>query len=344
MVAAQAAIPAAAQQPPARANRVQLRFDTTEAAVALGLVEAKLQKYELTTDDWRALFNSDGYKRLKLREADLQRAFTDTSFMEFILSDTLGRRAVALRAALEKWERADVRGAAARALAYLPADARIAATVYIVIKPKTNTFVYDVDRDPAIFVYLDPTATPAQLENTVAHELHHIGFSSIGSRTYAMIAPLADSARGAAEWVAAFGEGFAMLAAAGGPDIHPHAKSASADRARWNSDMTHFNRDLKVVETFFLDILNRRFTTPDALSRAAMEFYGVQGPWYTVGWKMASTIERRFGRAELIECMADPHRLLDRYNAAATEYNRKNPAGTLALWAPGLVAAFKRPG
>jgi len=271
----------------------------------------------------------------------MMRAFTDTSFKEFLLSDTLGKRATPLRTALDAWEHADVTGAAARALAYLPQDAHIAATVYIVIKPRTNTFVYDLDRDPSIFVYLDPKSTPAQLENTVAHELHHIGFSTLGARTFAMLAPLPDSARGAAEWVSAFGEGFAMLAAAGGPDVHPHAKSSPADRARWNGDMTHFNRDLKVVEKFFMDVLNRRFATPDALTKAAMEFYGVQGPWYTVGWKMAVTIEKKYGRDELIECMMDPYRLLSKYNAAAAELNKKNPASKLAVWSPTLVNAFK---
>jgi hypothetical protein len=65
----------------------------------------------------------------------------------------------------------------------------------------------------------------------------------------------------------------------------------------------------------------------------AAEFYGVQGPWYTVGWKMAVTVERRFGRAALIECLRDPRRLLARYNAAAGD--------SLARWSPALLAAFQ---
>ena len=63
-----ATIPVAAQQPPTRANRVQLRFDTTEAAVALGLVEAQRMKYELiacTADPHQLLekYNAASFKR-----------------------------------------------------------------------------------------------------------------------------------------------------------------------------------------------------------------------------------------------------------------------------------------
>ena len=50
--------------------------------------------------------------------------------------------------------------------------------------------------------------------------------------------------------IGAFGEGFAMLAAAGGPDVHPHAVSSPEERARWDKDMLNFNDDLKKVECF----------------------------------------------------------------------------------------------
>jgi hypothetical protein len=49
-------------------------------------------------------------------------------------------------------------------------------------------------------------------------------------------------------WIGGFGEGFAMLAAAGGPDVHPHAVSASDERARWDKDVANFNDDLKNVQ------------------------------------------------------------------------------------------------
>ncbi len=335
-----AALPCLAQ--PARApakGRLQVRFDTTEASIALTFIEQRKDSATWTADDWKELFNTDGYKRLKQREEGMQRPFTDSSFRAFLLSDTLAERVKPLRAALTQWGGANISASAAKALAYLPANARIAATVYVVIKPKTNSFVWDLDKDPAIFLYLDPKMTGAQFENTVAHELHHIGFPGADSA----IATLPTRARVAAEWTRAFSEGFAMLAAAGGPDIHPHAKSSAADRARWDADMKNFNRDLKLTETFFLGVISGKLETPDQIYAAANEFYGVQGPWYTVGWKMGATIEKKFGRSEVVACMTDPYRLLTKYNAAATEWNKLHPTAKLALWSADLVTALKRP-
>jgi putative zinc-dependent peptidase DUF5700 len=323
----------------AAAGRTRLRFDTTEAVAVLALAAAHRAGDAPSQADWLRLHSARGYRRLQEREAAMQRAFTDSGFAAFVLSDTLGQRLPQLRRTLSAWERADLEAAAARAFRYLPADARIAATVYIVIKPRTNSFVWDTQTDPAIFLYLDPAVTRPKFENTVAHELHHIGLSSVNAHSDSILAALPDSVRAAAEWIGAFGEGFAMLAAAGGPHVHPHAVSPAADRARWDRDMTHFNRDLGVLQQFFWDVITRRLATPDTVSAVASTFYGEQGPWYTVGWKMAVLIEERFGRAELIRCMTDPARLFQRYNTAAAVRNRSR-AATLAQWSPELVAAL----
>jgi hypothetical protein len=332
-------VPCSAQSP--LTDRLRLRLDTTEAVAVLAVVETERAGRGSSEAHWRRLFSTDGYVRLKAREGGLQRVFSDSSFAVFVQSDTLRKRAPALRRALSAWERADLRAAAARAFAYLPVDARIRATVYIVIKPRTNSFVFEVQTNPAIFLYLDPAMTAPQFANTVAHELHHIGFASVSSRTDSVLAALPDSVRTAAEWMGAFGEGFAMLAAAGGPGVHPHAVSAAADRARWDADMAHFNQDLRVLEGFFWDIITRRLATPDTVRAVASTFYGIQGPWYTVGWRMAVLIEARFGRPELIRCMTDPQRLLERYNAAAVDYNTTH-ADTVAQWSAHLVAALAR--
>lgn len=45
-----------------------------------------------------------------------------------------------------------------------------------------------------------------------------------------------------------FSEGLAMVAAAGGPDVHPHAKSTPEIRAGWDRDVANFEQDLRKVE------------------------------------------------------------------------------------------------
>ncbi len=136
-------------------------------------------------------------------------------------------------------------------------------------------------------------------------------------------------------WIGGFGEGFAMLAAAGGPDIHPHAVSSAEDRARWDKDVVNFNDDLKKVEKFFLDILDGKLTE-DQIRSTGFSFFGTQGPWYTVGWKMSVVIEKTFGQGRLIECMCDQRELLSTYNKAAARYNRKTDK-PLALWSESVI-------
>src|SRR5262249_30856916 len=151
-----------------------------------------------------------------------------------------------------------------------------------------NSFVFDVRGDPAIFLYLDPTVSHEKFENTVAHELHHIGYSSSCPSPAAAreIATLPPNPQGVVKLIGAFGEGFAMLAAAGGPTVHPHAVSNAEERARWDRDVANFNNDLKTVEEFFLAILENRLSKEE-IQKTASSFLGVQGPWYTVGWQMS---------------------------------------------------------
>jgi hypothetical protein len=334
---AAAAPPLRAQQ--ATTDRLQLTLDASEAEGVLAIVAEHRAGQAVADSDWQRLFATEPYQRLRRREASLHRDFTDADFEAFVLSDSLGVRASALQQTLDAWKRIDLTAAAARAFAYLPAFARIRAKVYPVIKPQTNSFVVETRTDPAIFLYLDPSRTAAQFENTVAHELHHIGYATVSARGDSAIASLPPDAKAAAEWVGAFGEGFAMLAAAGGPDVHPHAESPVADRERWDRDMAHFDRDLLAVQQFLLDIIGGNLKTSEERSRVAYSFFGVQGPWYTVGWKMAVTIERRFGRAKLIDCMLDPRTALAWYNRAAAAEQRRG-GEQLATWSPELLRAL----
>jgi hypothetical protein len=228
------------------------------------------------------------------------------------------------------------------AQAYLPKAARIRAKIYPVIKPRENSFVFDVKGDPAIFLYLDPTVSREKFENTLAHELHHIGYSSScpSPTTAREIAALPPNPQGVVKLIGAFGEGFAMLAAAGGPAIHPHAVSNAEERARWDRDVANFSTDLKTVEAFFVAILENRLSQEE-IQKTASSFFGVQGPWYTVGWQMAVVIEQAYGRAKLIECICDQRKLLATYNQAATKLHRQSRP-PMVVWSDSLLNEIKR--
>jgi hypothetical protein len=318
-------------------SHLNVRLITDEAEAVLAILAKRKANQPITESDWQRIFQSEGYVRLKARETSMKRSFEEADFRSFALSDQLLERAQALEETLARWKRADVTGAARKALAYLPREARISAKIYPVIKPRDNSFVFDVKNDPAIFLYLDPMVSGEKFENTLAHELHHIGYagSCPSKRTSDEIARLPPNAQTVLTWIGAFSEGFAMLAAAGGPDIHPHAVSKAEDRARWDKDVANFDADLKKVEAFFLSILDKRLSEEE-VQKTAYSFYGIQGPWYTVGWKMLVLIEKTYGRAKLIECMCDQRKLLQTYNKAAIKHNRRAQR-PLPLWSERLI-------
>lgn len=323
------------------AAQVNVRLVTDEAEAVLNVLAKRKANQAIAEADWQRIFQSEGYVRLKKRETSMQRSFEDTDFKTFVMSDELAQRAPSLEETLARWKSADVSGAARLALAYLPKDAQIRAKIYPVIKPRENSFVFEVKEDPAIFLYLDPAVSQKKFENTLAHELHHIGYGSScpAASTSEEIKKLPANTQTALTWVGGFGEGFAMLAAAGGPDVHPHAVSGAEERARWDKDVANFDEDLKKVEQFFLDILENKLTE-DQIQKTAYSFFGVQGPWYTVGWKMSVVIEKTFGRAKLIECFCDQRKLLATYNEAATKYNSSSPK-PLPLWSKSIVDALR---
>jgi hypothetical protein len=332
IVVAWCTLPSEATQP-ASGAAVDVRMETDEADAALAILEAHRAGEPVVEEAWERLFETEGYRRLQQRERSMGREFEDSAFREFLLSEPVVASAPELAAAAADWRQADLIGAAGRALAYLPAGTQLRATLYPAIKPQPNSFVFEVESDPAIFIHLDPAVPRAKLENTLAHELHHIGYAAACE---APDSALPDRVGTAVRWAGAFGEGLAMLAAAGSPEVHPHAASPAEERARWDRDVANGEADLRRVEAFLLDVVEGRLSEPDAVRAAAMELVGVQGPWYTVGWKMAVTIEESFGRQRLIEVICDPRRLMATYNAAAQERNRAG--GELPLWSESLLA------
>ena len=303
------------------ASRIQLHTDFSEADAALAILDKRNAAEPITDSDWRAVFLTEPYQRLKKRETAMHREFTDDNFKKFLLGDDVLKQRAGLARTVRDWRQADLRAAATRVLQYLPAESVIRAKVFPLIKALHNSFVFDMDTDPAIFLYIDPSESAASFENTVAHEMHHIGLSSVGKQYEDRIASLPAAAHHVAEWMGAFGEGEAMLAAAGGPDVDPVASASQELKDNWARGEREFNADLGKVSDFFLQVLDGRLQG-DAIGQKGSEFFGLQGPWYTVGHRMAVIVEKRFGRAALIDCMRDPRLLLARYDAAAQEMNQ----------------------
>jgi hypothetical protein len=324
-------------------SRVKVTVVTDEADAVLAILAKRKANQAIAEADWQRLFATEGYVRLKKRETAMRRSFEDAEFKAFVLTDALAARAEALAETLASWKSADVVRAANVALAYLPKQARLQAKIYPVIKPRENSFVFELDSDPAIFLYLDPTMKKDKFENYLAHELHHVGYGTAcpTPHTSEAIAQLPPNARTVIKYIGAFGEGFAMLAAAGGPDVHPHATSDAANRARWDRDVANFDQDFRKVEKFFLDVLAGDLTEAQ-IGETVSTFFGEQGAWYTVGWKMCVLIEKTFGRRTLIEVMCDQRKLLPTYNRAAARFNRRTRA-SLPLWSSSLIAALAKP-
>lgn len=308
------------------------KLDTEQADFVLALLENGHAGTASEREAWKRLLGSKGYVRLKEREAAIGHPFTDEDFRAFIADPSLARRAAQLQRTLADWRSADLSSAAARARAYLPTGTSLQATIYPVIKPRDNSFVFDLDKDPAIFLYVDPDQSTAAFANVVAHELHHIGLNAacrdqpdrgVNPQVAAML-----------PWFGAFGEGIAMLAAAGSPDAHPHASSPPEDRARWDADIANYDANFDDLVDFFTEVLEGRLTGP-ALRERAAGYYGVQGPWYTVGWRMATLIERKKGRAALIGSLCDPRSFLTLYNEAALDEDFELP-----LWPQSIIDAL----
>lgn len=325
-----------------RQETIHVRLVTDEPEVALQILQERQDGKPISDSDWGRLFATDGYKRLKEREDGIAkffntpRSFTDDDFKKFMLSDDLLKQRSALSDTLATWKKVDVPACAHKSLAYLPAGSQISASVYYLIKPKHNSFVWGTDtKDPAVMLYLDPSQPAEDQAMTIAHEFHHIGYESrCPSGDYnAWYAKQPKPKQIAQTWVRAFGEGAAVLASAGSVDAEPYQYSAKDVKDAWKSGISHNADNMKALQQFFNDILAGKMTEDQAQAKA-MDFFGMVGPWYTTGWIMDTSIERAFGRPKLIACYQDPRLLLPTYNEAAKRL------GNLPQWPDEFVKAM----
>jgi len=322
-----------------QADSIRVHLITDEPEVALEILNERADGKAIPESEWTKLFATDGYKRLKNREIGMAKyfhrpdTFTDEAFKMFMLSDDLLKQRNDLSRTLDAWKKVDVADCAKISLSYLPAGSKIGATVYYLIKPKHNSFVWGSDTsDPAVMLYLDPTAAFQDTSMTIAHEFHHIGYeSTCPSKEYkAWYDKQPKPMQTAQTWLRAFGEGFAVLASAGNMDATPYAYATQEVKDAFKTGVTQNAENMKTLQSFFTDVLDGKLTEDQAQAKAS-DFFGLVGPWYTTGWVMATTIERAFGRQRLLDCYLDPRLLLGTYNEAAKKL------GNLPLWPDDFV-------
>jgi hypothetical protein len=318
-------------------TRTHVRIDAAEADAVLAVLDARAEGRSIAESEWQRVFTTEGYVRLQKRERSMQRPFEDDAFRAFVMSPELLAKRDIFKAALSRINRANLSSAASRALAYLPRGAVITATIYPVIKPRENSFVFEGN---AIFKYIEDEPL-ARFEETVAHELHHIGYATAcppsGMKTLQLPPPKAAMQK----WLSAFGEGFAVLAAAGGPHGDPYLNATPDVRAAWLQGLSAYGANFQQVASFFDDVIAERLTG-DAIDKRAFEFFGLVGPWYTVGWKMALTVEEELGRDALIGAFCDQRTLLATYNRAAAAHENRT-GEKLPRWGERLAGALAAP-
>lgn len=319
-------------------DRVVLTLDSSEAEAVLAILDKRALHETVTEADWQRVFMSKPFRRLEQHEASVSQPLTNQQFMEFVT--TLDASRQPLREVLRQWESLDLQAVAQRPRVYLPPQATIRAEVYPVIDATSGSFVFEPDAPtPAIFLHVEPkTKTREELENTFAHEAHHLGLASVQAAYKQQISSLPENARQAAWWMGNFREGAAVLAAAGSPDVHPMGAFPERIQQEWDREAGHFADDVAELNQFFLDTVHGDLRN-DAVAHESRVFLGHgMGPWYTGGYRMAVTIEREFGRPALVATYVDPRQFIARYNEAAISRNAKD-GGRLPLFSAEVLKA-----
>lgn len=318
-------------------DSISLRIVTDQPEAALDILDKRAQGESVTEADWQLLRETEGYRRLKARSESFGATEFDAKFESFLgESPEVLESREALRQTVEDWSRLSLEEVGRVALAYLPEGAVLRGSIYPVIKKPTNSFVFDLDTDPAIFLYVDPEVGAEKFANTLAHELHHIGGSSACGEPpgYEELDP---DARNAVDWLSGFGEGLAMLAAAGGPDQDPQAHSDEEQRVTWARNLARFAEDIERLETFFLDVAAGKLSDEDR-RRQGFTFINTdeapQGAFYTVGWQMAAMVETNLGRETVIRSVCDPRELLVAWNQVVAA---SDASGSPARWSQSLL-------
>ena len=321
------------------ASAISLRIITDQPEAALDILDKRARGEVIAEADWRRHRETEGYRRLKKRSESFGATEFDAKFESFLgeAPEVLASRE-ALRGTVEDWSRLALDSVGRMALAYLPEGALLRGSIYPVIKKPTNSFVFELDTDPAIFLYVDPEIGATKFANTLTHELHHIGSNSACDEPegYEQLDP---DVRNAVDWLSGFGEGLAMLAAAGGPEVDPQADSDPEQKAAWARNLARFDEDIARLEAFFLDVAAGKLSDEERRQQG-FTFINTdeapQGAFYTVGWQMAAMVEQSLGREIIIRSVCDPRELLVAYNQVASA-SAAEAGAPPTLWSETLL-------
>ena len=110
-------------------------------------------------------------------------------------------------------------------------------------------------------------------------------------------------------------------------------------RETWAWNMSQVAGHFEVIDALIQDVASGRVTSPDSVMARAVTFFGDQGPWYTVGWVMGSTIEKALGRDQLVTRLCDPAALIRVYQKIIAERDQSGPK-----WSPVAVAWLSKGG
>jgi hypothetical protein len=329
----------ATAQAPLPDAALEVKIDSTQAEATLGLLAARARGESVPASSWARVFESEGYKRVLARELaiderlGIERGYSNDSFLEWALSDAALEGLAGRQRTLAAWADVDLDEAARRARAYLPEGTRLEATAYPIVRKQTNSFVWDLPHDPAIFLSVGADVGAGELALTLAHELHHVGLAGGCAESEEEAEEGVAAAR---RWLSGFGEGLAVLAAAGGPEGETHAPGQVDLGAAWRERLENLESDMQDLEAFLIDVAEGR-TVGEEAQRRGMAFVSAddvpQGAFYSVGWFMAVAVERHLGREAVVAAACDHGRLL-------TDYQRVARGGTgLALpsWSDRLL-------
>ena len=315
---------------------IEIIYDEVEAC--LDLFKETLQS-SVRLSDWNRLFQTRGYKLLKKREQEMESPFTDNEFQNFIQSQANKICVHSYKNSFQHFKDIDLLDIQKKVMKYLPKKAFFNTTIIPVIKPKKNSFVHRIEGESYLFISLEKDCSKAKLENKLIHELHHIGLDSVyDPKKYQS---LDKNSQKMIEWTNAFGEGFAMLAAVGGPQYHPVPFDEKAKEV-WDEKIKNFEVDFKKIQKFLFHILDGQFEDEKTLLKKGMELMmnnGGQGSWYTVGWKLSVIIEEILSRQALIDCMEDLRNVYLNYNKAVEIYNNKHGL-KLPFWDEKIINQF----